>query len=58
VGPDRTVESAAFQITKAGWYPLKIWYFEKRGTSTMEILWKTPQSGRFKSIPTGDLKHL
>jgi hypothetical protein len=58
VGPDRTVESAAFQITQAGWYPLKIWYFEKRGTSTMEILWKTPQSGSFKSISAGDLKHL
>ena len=58
VGPDRTVESAAFQITQAGWYPLKIWYFEKRGTSTLEVLWMTPQSSSFKSIPTADLKHL
>lgn len=57
VGPERTLESAPFQISEPGWYPLSIWYFEKRGSAVLEVLWKTPQSGGFTSIPAEDLKH-
>lgn len=57
VGPDRTTESAPFQITTPGWYPLTVWYFEKRGSSTLAVLWQTPQSGGFQSIPAENLKH-
>ena len=58
VGKDRTRESKPIEIAQPGWYPLEIWYFEKRGTSTLEVLWKTPNSDRFTSIPSADLKHL
>lgn len=58
VGKDRTRESAPFEISQPGWYPLEIWYFEKRGTSTLKIQWKTPESDGFTSIPGADLKHL
>jgi hypothetical protein len=31
---------------------------EKRGTSTLKVQWKTPESDGFTSIPGADLKHL
>ena len=58
VGKDRTLQSKPFEISQPGWYPLEIWYFEKRGTSTLEVQWKTPESGGFTAIPGEDLKHL
>ena len=57
VGPERTLETTPFQIGEPGWYPLNIWYFEKRGSAVLEVLWKTPRSGGFTSIPAEDLKH-
>ena len=57
VGPDRTVESQPFQIGQAGWYPIKIWYYEKRGGSTLDVQWKTPGDAAFAAIPSEDLKH-
>ena len=58
VGKDRTRQSKPFEITQPGWYPLEVWYFEKRGTSTLEIQWKTPETDDFTWIPGDHLKHL
>ena len=57
VAPDRTMKSEAFEIAVPGWYPLAVWYFERHNTSTLEVLWKTPASADFQSIPLDNLKH-
>ena len=57
VAPDRIKKSRPFEVAEPGWYPLTVWYFEKHNTSTLWVLWKTPQAVDFQSIPLENLKH-
>lgn len=42
VHADQFSEVGKVKIATAGWYPLVIWYFEKKNTSTLRFLWKKP----------------
>lgn len=57
VGFDRTSEPVPVEMSKPGWYALEIWYFEKKGTATLDILWSRPGRGHFESITAEVLKH-
>lgn len=57
VGFDRTSEPIPVEISKPGWYALEIWYFEKKGTATLDILWSRPGRARFELITAEVLKH-
>ena len=50
VGVERTSEPIPVEISEPGWYPLEIWYFEKKGTSTLDVLWSRPGSSTFETI--------
>ena len=56
-GPARTSAPISVGVTQPGWYEIEIWYFEKRGTATLEILWNSPSDGGFVEIPAAVMRH-
>lgn len=56
-GPARTSEPIAVEITDPGYYPVEIWYFEKGGTSVLEVQWRPPGSPGMSQIPLAAMKH-
>jgi hypothetical protein len=57
VGAERTSEPIPIEISAPGWYALEIWYFEKKGTATLDVLWSRPGSSGFETIAAEVLKH-
>lgn len=57
VGAERTSEPIPIEISAPGWYALEIWYFEKKGTATLDVLWSPPGSTGFETIAAAVLKH-
>ncbi len=50
---DTMTEPVTVQIKKPGWYQLKILYFERRGTSTLQLYWQPPGAGAASIVPAG-----
>jgi hypothetical protein len=57
VHSDRFSNEKAVEIRNSGWYPLKILYFQKKGTATIELFWKEPSVSVFQIVPPGALAH-
>ena len=59
VHADRYSELMTVQIDEAGWYPLSLWYFERKNTSTLELYWLKPgEEGRLSFVPAEALAHV
>ena len=59
VHADRYSELITVQIAEPGWYPLLLWYFERKNTSTLELYWLKPgQEGRLSFVPAEALAHI
>lgn len=56
-GPDRSSPNLPVMIETPGWYDLEIFYFEKRGTATLDVLWTPPGASGYEAIPAAALKH-
>ena len=56
-GPARTSPPIPVEVAQAGWYAIEIWYFEKRGSATLQVLWSPPGGGDFEDIPVATMKH-
>jgi hypothetical protein len=56
-GPARTSAPIPVDIKEPGWYAIEIWYFEKRGSATLEIVWSPPDGGAFENLPAAAMKH-
>lgn len=39
---DRYTKIKKLAIAQPGWYPLEVLYFERKGTSTLELYWRPP----------------
>lgn len=44
-------------IEEAGWYPLDILYYEKKGTAALRLHWKRPGDDAFSIVPATAFKH-
>lgn len=53
---DSTSDPLPIAVAEPGWYPLKILYYEKKGTSTLRLEWQSPGGG-FAVVPASHLKH-
>lgn len=51
VHSDRLSPQAILEITKPGWYPVMIQYFQRKGTSAIALHWKLPGENDFQNIP-------
>jgi hypothetical protein len=54
---DTTSPPLVFKVAEPGWYPLEILYFEKKGTSTLELYWRTPTGDSDEPVPAAAFKH-
>lgn len=57
VHSDRASEPGNVEIASPGWYPLKIKYFQRKGTATLILIWKKPGDAEFKPIAPEFLAH-
>ena len=55
--PTRFSKTASLSIAKPGWYEIDILYFEKRGTSVLELHWAPPSGGGFTIVPAEAFGH-
>lgn len=59
VHSDRFSDLITVQIAEPGWYPLRLWYFERKVTSTLELYWLEPgEEGRLRFVPAEALAHV
>ncbi|MEQ9642571.1 MAG: PA14 domain-containing protein [Alphaproteobacteria bacterium] len=58
VHSDQYSEYVNVVIDEAGWYDLYVIYFERKGTSTLELYWQTPGSGNFELVPAEAFRHM
>ena len=54
---DRFTSTAEIEITQAGRYLILVRYFQRKGTATLEMYWKTPGADRFDIIPATAYSH-
>lgn len=54
---DRESDPLQIAVTEPGWYELKIDYYQKKGTSALQLLW-TPPGGEKVVVPPEAMGHL
>ena len=54
---DRYTIQALVEITEIGWYPLKVEYFQRKGTAAIKLLWRRPGSDTFQPVPAEVFSH-
>jgi hypothetical protein len=50
VHPDSTSDRIPVKIDQAGWYPIKVTYFQKKGTASLVLAWVAPGE-KTKPVP-------
>ena len=55
---DRLSNIAHVSVDKSGWYPVMIGYFQRKGTATIKLFWKTPGSSSLVPVPAEVYAHL
>ena len=59
VHPDRFSDPISLRIDQPGWYPLSMLYFERKGTSTLELYWVLPSdTSQVQYVPADALAHV
>ncbi len=54
---DRFSNTVTVTVSKAGWYPVQIQYFQRKGTATIELYWKRPGDAEKSIIPPEAFAH-
>ena len=57
VHSDRFSPQAILDISKPGWYPVIIQYFQRKGTAAIELHWKLPGKADFSVVPAETYAH-
>lgn len=57
VHADRLTPEGAFGVEQAGWYPIRIRYFQRKGTAALDLQWKPPGEPEFSTVPPEALAH-
>ena len=53
--PDRTSDAVPIEVSAAGWMPIEIVYYERKGSWSIELTWQ--ESGDFSAIPASHFAH-
>jgi hypothetical protein len=51
VAPDLFSPNLEVVADKAGWHPIRVVYYEKKGPTTLELYWQPPGAGSFEFVP-------
>ncbi len=52
-----TSPDMVYDVTEPGWYPLDILYYQKKGTSALQLHWQPPGAEGFVPVPGSAFKH-
>ena len=55
---DRYSASVIIKITQAGWYPMKVEYFQRKNTAAIGFFWRRPGSNGFEPVPAEAYAHI
>jgi hypothetical protein len=55
---DRYAVAAVVDIKKKGWYPLKVEYFQRKGTAAIKFLWRKPGDEDFSAVTAQSYAHI
>lgn len=55
---DQLSVKKSVQVSKAGWYPVRIDYFQRKGTAALQLFWHPPYSNEMTVIPAEAYAHL
>lgn len=55
---DQLSTEVPIRIPEAGWYPLRIDYFQRKGTAALKLFWKTPESDTMEIVPESAYGHV
>lgn len=58
VHSDRLSNIGTLSVQEAGWHSLMVKYFQRKGTATLRLFWKIPDSDEFEVIPARAYGHL
>jgi hypothetical protein len=59
VHPDSTSDLLKVKIDQPGWYPLKITYFQKKGTASLVLAWVVPgEKSKPAPVPPAAFAHV
>ena len=58
VAPDTWSPNIEVVAEDAGWYPVRMIYYEKKSTSTLELYWQGPGASSFEFVPASAFGHI
>jgi PA14 domain len=58
VHSDEMSDPIPVKIDQPGWYPLLIWYFQRKGTATLQLFWQAPGSSESVLVPPSAFAHV
>ena len=56
-GGDRFSREASVSVDKPGWYSFFLQYFQRKGTSMLELYWRLPGQADFSIVPADAFGH-
>ena len=58
VHADHASDPVKVAITRPGWYPITVQYFQRRGSARLELYWQPPGAGAPVIVPASALAHV
>ena len=58
VHSDRMSATGTLSAQEAGWHPLTVKYFQRKGSAALKLFWKTPGKDAFEVIPASAYGHI
>ncbi len=58
VTPDLWSPNLGVDVAEPGWYPIRMIYYEKKSTSTLEMHWQPPNASSFEFVPASAFSHI
>ena len=58
VHSDQLSKEGEITVTDAGWKPLMVRYFQRKGTAALKLYWRTPGGSDFEIVPATAYRHL
>jgi len=55
---DRMSGEVKVKVSEPGWYPLRILYFQRKGTATIQLFWKKPGDKKMDIVPAEAYAHI
>lgn len=55
---DRMSGKVKVRVSEPGWYPVRILYFQRKGTATIQLFWKKPGGIKIDIVPAEAYAHI